>query len=103
MYSNISLKIKSLAKVLCTIGIIISCLAGFLLIVMGILAPRNSPCLIIGLPVAGVGSLFSWLSNFLLYGFGQLIENTNVIRRYCELQHSVSTDASENTDSGAIG
>lgn len=33
----------------------------------------------IGLIVLIVGSLLSWASSFIIYGFGQLIENTDII------------------------
>ena len=71
MYDNIGEKIQKLAGVFCALGIIGSIVTGIVLIVqhsvgLGIL------CMILG-------SLLSWVSTFVLYGFGHLIENTDVL------------------------
>ena len=68
MFDNIGGKIKALAKVVCWIGIIVSCIVGFVMLI-------NSNA--VGLLIAGVGSLSSWIGSFVLYGFGQLIENSD--------------------------
>ena len=65
MYANIGGKIKTLASVLCWAGIIISCLFGLITLAFG------------GIFIAAIGSLMSWISSFVLYGFGQIIENTD--------------------------
>ena len=71
MFDNIGGKIKGLASFLTWIGIIASVITGIIFIAddaggMGFL-------LII------LGPLASWLSSLLLYGFGELIENTSII------------------------
>ena len=71
MYDNIGSKIKTLAKVLCWIGII-----GY--IVLGIVLIFTSGFLI-GVLVGVVGALLSWIGPFILYGLGQLIENSDTI------------------------
>lgn len=87
MYDNIGGKIKAFAKVICIIGIVISCLVGFLAI-LGTLSASSAVSsyssrassnlagagIIGGLLYAGLGSLISWLSTLVLYGFGHLVE-----------------------------
>lgn len=72
MFENIGGKIKTLATVLCAIGIIVSVITGFSLL----MALSNTGLGFIGLIIMIVGSLFSWISSFFIYGFGQLIDNT---------------------------
>ena len=70
MFDNIGGKIKSLAKVVCWICII-------LFIIMGIIMCLAGPSYIIyGVLVAVLGSLASWIGSFVLYGFGELIDNS---------------------------
>ncbi len=70
MYDNIGGKIKKLATILCFIGIIISILIG---IILTVVLDNVLFLLLIG----GLGSLFAWIASFCLYGFGQLIENSD--------------------------
>lgn len=69
MFNNIGGKIKSVASVLTGLGIAISIVIGIIAIIAS--APG------IGLLTIFLGSLASWLSSLTLYGFGQLIENTD--------------------------
>lgn len=71
MFGNIGGKIKSLAKIATWLGIIVSVIWGF------VLMTTNEDLIPAGLIVALLGSLISWISSFVLYGFGQLIENTD--------------------------
>ena len=89
MFDNIGGKIKGLAKVICWIGIIISVIVGIILLAnstidygKGIFGGKQTDPLMVaaGLGVMIVGSLFSWLGSFVLYGFGQLVENSSSIR-----------------------
>ena len=73
MFSNISGKIKTLAQALCWIGIVGSVISG--LAMMG----SGGDLALLGFVVIVIGSLLSWVSSFTLYGFGQLIENTDKI------------------------
>ncbi len=91
MYKNIGGKIKGLAVFFCVIGILTSIVIGVLAMVgasefsyfddsvavMGVFG---------GLLTIIVGSLISWVSSFLLYGFGQLVQNSD--RIYRELKKS---------------
>ena len=74
MFNNIGQKIKTLAKVLCGLGIFIPCLAG----IVNMLRPEiGNP--LTGLVLIVVGSLGSWVGSFMTYGIGQLIENTDIL------------------------
>lgn len=80
MYNNIGGKIKGLAQFLAWLGIILSVLGG--LVFMGItMLSGEFIGAILGIIIAVVGSLVSWLNGFLLYGFGQLIDNSDKIVR----------------------
>ena len=70
MFDNIGKKIKVVASIYCWIGIIAS-------IILGILVISEGEDLI-GWVVIVAGSLFSWISSFALYGFGQLIDNSDI-------------------------
>ena len=69
MFNNIGGKIKALAIIIFVIGLIISFSVGFVLIKNG----DSSR----GILVIILGSLISWISVFTLYGFGQLVENSD--------------------------
>lgn len=71
MFSNIGSKIKTLAQVITWIGIIGSVIWGL------VLMTTDEELISAGLMIALLGSLISWVSSFVLYGFGQLIENTD--------------------------
>jgi len=99
-YDNIGGKIKTLAKTICVIGVILSFIIGVIWFFGGIISLANSPpsndhsyasppqvsggilggggggvpMIIMGIIAAVVGSLFSWIASFVLYGFGELVE-----------------------------
>lgn len=82
MFKNIGKKIKVLAQVFCWIGIGISALAALGMIVSAVGMSRyvNPVALILGaILVLGLGFLISWISSFMLYGFGELIDKTSGI------------------------
>ena len=76
MFDNIGGKIKTLATVVCWIGIVVSVIYGLVLLDYSAAA---------GILTMVLGSLLSWISSFTLYGFGQLIEKTT------EIAHVVQT------------
>lgn len=80
MFDNIGGKIKVLAQVVCWLGIIIS-------VFLGLINFENG-----GIIVIILGSLFSWVGSFTLYGFGQLIENSDTL---VELKKKESNSGSE--------
>lgn len=71
MFTNIGTKIKTTAKVFAWVGIILSVLAG--------VALTMSAGFIGGILVAIVGSLLSWVGSLALYGFGELVENSDIL------------------------
>ncbi|MDD4011093.1 MAG: hypothetical protein PHI83_03010 [Sphaerochaetaceae bacterium] len=77
MYNNIGKKIKAVAKAVCILGIIASMIAG---LGYGILEGRSmAEIALIPLAAIIVGSLVSWVSSFMLYGFGELVDKTSEI------------------------
>ena len=73
MFNNIGSKIKMVAKVECWIGILSSFVTGISLI------SKDEDFGFIGFLVIVIGSLTSWLGSFLIYGFGQLVENSDIL------------------------
>lgn len=84
MYNNIGGKIKGLAVFFCILGI----LGSLTVSIVTIVGIQSSYYLdddsvlygsIGGVLISIVGSLISWVSSFLLYGFGQLVQNSDRI------------------------
>ena len=73
MFDNIGSKIKTLAKVVCWIGIIGSIIAGIAMI-----ATMGSVGVLSGLLTIVLGTLLSWVGSFVLYGFGEMVENSDI-------------------------
>ncbi len=71
MFKNIGGKIKWLAETVCLLGIVISVLSGIYLI-----AADET---LAGVLVMLLGSFASWIGSFFTYGFGQLIENSDIL------------------------
>ena len=83
MFNNIGAKIKGLAKFICWAGIVICVITGIIMLVQAKDAYSGvRPTLIlIGLAIMIIGSLLSWIGSFLLYGFGELVDNSSKIRQ----------------------
>lgn len=78
MYNNIGQKIKTLAKVICICIAVVWIIIGFSLI----LNRYSSPFVrLMGLLIILIGPLFAWVNSFLLYGYGELIEQNAEIRK----------------------
>ncbi len=73
IFSNIGGKIKGFAELLTWLGILGSIFSG--LWIMSI----DDDFIIPGILVIVIGSLVSWISHLLLYGFGQLIQNSDIL------------------------
>ena len=71
MYDNIGGKIKGLAKAIVIIVAIAAAITGFALMI------SNDDMILAGLLIMIVAPLVAWISSWLLYGFGQLIENSD--------------------------
>lgn len=67
MFDEIGNKIKTVAVALCVLGMIVSVIWGIVLFFSSFLS---------GLLVISVGILCAWAGSFTLYGFGELIEET---------------------------
>lgn len=74
MFKNIGDKIKTLAEVICILGIISSFVIGCILMAI------NLDFFLKGILTIVLGSLASWIGSFVLYGFGQLVDDVNFLR-----------------------
>ena len=88
MFNNIGGKIKTLAKVLCIIGIVLSIIWGLIAMSLNAIALSHGndnefvivlAAFFIGIFVAAIGGLLSWIGSFCLYGFGELIDKATEI------------------------
>ena len=83
MFDNIGGKIKTVAKVICWLGIIASVIMGIIMIKQATGRYYNNDEMVIaGIATIIGGSLLSWIGSFFTYGFGQLIENSESIKNY---------------------
>ena len=85
MFTNIGNKIKKLAKIVCWVGIILSILASismFIAAASGQVDPITA--VTTGIVAVVVGVLVSWIGCFLLYGFGELVDNSTKMREMME-------------------
>ncbi len=90
MFENIGGKIKATATVVCCIGIIASVLLGF-----GVMSIADD-FVLLGFLITTVGSLISWVSSFSLYGFGQLVENSDKLCADIKTKENTKETSSEN-------
>lgn len=89
MFDNIGGKIKTLAKVLCWIGIAFSVITGIAVMFGSVSSvsyngsryATGGSSVVAGILIIVLGCLFSWLGSFFAYGFGQLIENSDELVR----------------------
>ena len=87
MFNNIGRKIKTLAKVIAWIGMASSVISGLVTMIEIVILTKADTVLqgvwflflglILGAIVAAVGCLVAWASVLILYGFGQLVENSD--------------------------
>ncbi len=94
MFENAGSKIQTLAKVVCVLGIIISVIAG-IMILSGGTALRyygaSMNVIITGLLTIVIGSLASWINALLLYALGSLVENVASIKAGMALRSGETT------------
>lgn len=80
MYKNIGKKIKTLATVICWIGIIVSIIAAIASIIVAIASGIDEEYLIITIIAALAGGALMcflfWISGFMLYGYGEMIDQS---------------------------
>ena len=104
MFDNIGGKIKTLAVVLCIIGIIASVIGAF--VIWGMHDSRYNPTIVLGFIVLVAGCLGSWLGSFFTYGFGQLIESNEeevALLRKIESQLKAEQSQPSPVQSGSTG
>ena len=75
MYDNIGGKIKGLAKAIFIIETIAAVISG-----VGIMASGYDTLILTGLLVLVVGPIVAWISSWMLYAFGQLVEDIHAMR-----------------------
>lgn len=71
MFNNIGEKIKSLARILSIVAMIGFVATGIVILIIGVWW--------VGVLIIAGGVLLSWVSSFVLYGFGELISKTTEI------------------------
>ncbi len=81
MYANVGGKIKGLAKVMAWVGIIASIILGISTMVMAGQSYYAMPGILSGLVIMVLGSLGAWISSWVLYGFGEVVEKVSEIAR----------------------
>ena len=81
MYNNIGKKIKNLAKFIAYGGITLSIIGGFVLFFVLINDYHTEDMAFIGLMVAVIGSILCWISGFFVYGFGELVDQSQAINK----------------------
>ena len=94
MFRNIGKKIKTLSKILCWLGIIGGVLSGLALIAAGAAGiglnvsdgistnyVSAAALIILGVVMLVVLPLLSWLSSFMLYGFGEIVDSVSELKQ----------------------
>ena len=76
MFQNIGKKIKTVAIVIMITGILLAVLGGLVAFFEEYSVGNIFSAFLTFLTVAGLGILFSWLSVFILYGFGELVDQS---------------------------
>ena len=76
MFQNIGKKIKTVAIVIMITGILLAALGGLVAFLEEYSVSNLFEAFLTFLTVAGLGILFSWLSVFILYGFGELVDQS---------------------------
>ena len=82
MFTRIGRKIKILAQALCWLLILISVVGGiFVMFNPGLSSQLGGfNTVLLGLLIILLGSLLAWLGSFVLYGFGELVDNSTLIK-----------------------
>ena len=99
MFRNIGSKIKTLAKVIFWLSVIGSMIGAFAVIALAAMRGSGDSiglAIIIGLVIVIVGIVFAWLSTFMLYGFGELIDTNQKMLRIMQDQFRPKTGNTTN-------
>ena len=84
MFNSVGRKIQTMAKFICGLGIGISVLSGLGTMIAASNARNAGAGILVGIAVIALGTLVSWASTVVLYGFGELIENVRSIAQSME-------------------
>ena len=84
MYINIGSKIKGLAIVVFILGLIASVISGIIFAVL------DDNLVLIGLLAIMLGTIATLTSSLLIYGFGQLFENSDDIAEECRKKNKTN-------------
>ena len=82
MYHDVGQKIKSVAKIFAILGFIGSFLSLVVCIIIGDSVGDVGIFILIGLLLSGIGCFFAWLGQMLLYAYGQLVDNSDIIVKF---------------------
>lgn len=83
MYNHIGAKIKGLVKIIVIIGFVCVGIMGFVTMITSIINEAPSGILT-GLLEQIIGAFLVWVAGFLLYGFGELVDNSTKMREMME-------------------
>lgn len=75
LYENIGEKIKALGKIVFGLGIAIFSLSG-LIVFIGLVGSMGFVAFLMGVGIIAVGIITAYISSMFLYGFGELISNS---------------------------
>ncbi len=90
MYNNIGSKIKGLVKLIVYGGILLLFIGGWILFFVLLDRRATEDIAFIGIIIAFIGPVICWLSGFFLYGFGELIDQTQQINNILALSNKES-------------
>lgn len=78
LFQNVGSKIMSVSSFFCWFGIILSIILGIVLLGIGASSRNGGMLIFIGILVAIIGSVLSWLGSLITYGFGELVNNSKI-------------------------
>lgn len=79
MFDNIGVKIKNVAKIACWIGIVVSIIIAIVLFACASDSLSEELNVLLGFVVLLAGPFLSWLCTLVLYGFGELVDNSSIL------------------------
>lgn len=90
MFDNLGKKIMMFAKISCWVGIAVSIIGGIYLCV-------DSYYWYIGLIVMFIAPLVFWACSLTLYGFGEMVDNVNRLKKhFCKKSNTTTTQQTTN-------
>jgi len=101
VYNNVGKKIKGVARTIATIGYVISAVLAILLMSLDRNLDAEGILFVIGLFAGAWGCLISWLFELILYGFGQLVDNSDHILNVLSETNKHSNATMAGTSSGS--